>query len=239
MGNTFFNSPPALSGTAEDQLRQLYGHLFELSDKLNAALMDISIEQLNPEARVVVSAAAQADVQIESNAEALKTMIVKNAEIVRASMEEIRTTLSSNYTAISEQFGTYQENIEAQIAATSTGIDQAYSLIQTVQAAGDDNAAVLRKLNANIFSGIIDTNTGEVGIAIGYNVTNNDGTLNDANKMATFTADRLTFYIGETPVAWFGNSVFHISDGEVTSSMRMGSYLWKVMANGSMGLMKA
>ena len=238
MANTFFNSPPALSGTAEDQLRQLYSHLFELSDKLNAALMDISIEQLNPEARVVVSAAAQADAQIESNAEALKSMIVKNAEIVRASMEEIRTTLSSNYTAISEQFGTYQETIEAQIAATSTGIGQAYSLIQTVQAAGEDNAAVLRKLNANIFSGIIDTNTGEVGIAIGYNVTNNDGTLNDANKMATFTADRLSFWLNGVEAAYFSNRVFYIAKGNITDELRMGNFIWKTLTGGAMALMK-
>jgi len=194
---------------------------------------------MNPEAQAVVAAAAQADVQIESNAEALKSMIVKNAEIVRASMEEIRITLESHYTAISEQFGTYQEDIEQQIAATSTGISQAFALVQSVQAAGDDNAQLLRKLNANIFSGILDTNTGEVGIAIGYNVTNNDGTLNNANKMATFTADALTFYINNVPAAYFSNSVFHIADGEVTSSMRMGNFLWKVMANGSMGLMKA
>ena len=78
----------------------------------------------------------------------------------------------------------------------------------------------------------------EVGIAIGYNVTNSDGTLNDTKKMATFTADKLTFWVNGIAAAWFSNQIFHISDGEVTRSMKMGSYVWKIMDSGAMGLMK-
>ena len=238
MAEVFFENPPILNGTAEDQLKQLYNHLFKVSNQLNEALMTISVDQLAPDVKKVISNGAKAEETTQKNTEALKSLIIKSAEVVRSEMEEIRTTLESHYTAISEQFGTYQEDIEARFRATATGISQNYDMIQTVQAAEDENATMLRKLNGSIFSGILDTNTGEIGIAIGYNVTNNDGSLNQANKMATFTADRLTFYINEIPVAWFGNRVFHITDGEVTGSMRMGNFIWKILSNGSMGLMK-
>lgn len=234
-----FENPPILTGKTEDQLRQMYNHLFKLSNQLNEALMNISVEQMAPDVREVIKTGAKAEVTNRTNTEALKTLIIKTANVVRSEMDEIRTTLESHYEALSEQFGTYQEDIELQISANATGIDQAYTLIETVTAAGEDNAQTLRKLNANIFSGILDAGTGEVGIAIGYNVTNNDGTMNNANKMATFTADRLTFYVNGVPVAYFGNRVFHITDGEVTSSMRMGNFIWKILSNGSMGLMKA
>lgn len=234
-----FENPPILTGKTEDQLRQMYNHLFKLSNQLNEALMNISVEQMAPDVREVIKTGAKAEVTNRTNTEALKTLIIKTANVVRSEMDEIRTTLESHYTALSEQFGTYQEDIELQISANATGIDQAYTLIETVTAAGEDTAQTLRKLNANIFSGILDAGTGEVGIAIGYNVTNNDGTMNNANKMATFTADRLTFYVNGVPVAYFGNRVFHITDGEVTSSMRMGNFIWKILSNGAMGLMKA
>ena len=234
-----FENPPILTGKTEDQLRQMYNHLFKLSNQLNEALMNISVEQMAPDVREVIKTGAKAEVTNRTNTEALKTLIIKTANVVRSEIDEIRTTLESHYEALSEQFGTYQEDIELQISANATGIDQAYTLIETVTAAGEDNAQTLRKLNANIFSGILDAGTGEVGIAIGYNVTNNDGTMNNANKMATFTADRLTFYVNGVPVAYFGNRVFHITDGEVTSSMRMGNFIWKILSNGAMGLMKA
>ena len=234
-----FENPPILTGKTEDQLRQMYNHLFKLSNQLNEALMNISVEQMAPDVQEVIKTEAKAEAVNRTNTEALKSLIIKTANVVRGEMNEVRTTLESHYEALSEQFGTYQEDIELQLSANANGINQAYSLIETVSAAGEDTATTLQKLNANIFSGILDAGTGEVGIAIGYNVTNNDGTLNQANKMATFSADRLTFYINEVPVAWFGNSVFHITDGEVTGSMRMGNFIWKILSNGALGLMKA
>lgn len=239
MAQAFIDTPRALSGTEQQQLEQLYADLYAMSEKLNMALMTISIEQIAPEDRKSLVTVQQAEAQTEQNRQALKSLIIKTADEVRAEMEEIAVTLESHYTAISQQFGTYQQDIAAQLQATAQGISQNYTLIEQIQEAGDDTAALVRKLNGNIYSGILDTTTGDVGIAIGYNVTNADGTLNAANKMATFTADRLTFWVNGAEAAWFSNSIFHITDGEVTRSMRMGSYVWQVMSDGSMGLMKA
>ena len=44
MGNTFFDNPPVLSGKPEEQLVQLKNYLFTVSNKLNDAFMEVSIQ---------------------------------------------------------------------------------------------------------------------------------------------------------------------------------------------------
>jgi len=239
MAEVFMENPPVLTGSAENQLRQLYGHLFKMSEQLNQALMNITIEQMAPAAQEAIRTGGEAAQQNQNERETLKSMIVKTAEVIRSEMTEIRTVLEGHYEAISEQFGTYKEDIQQELSATASGINQVYTLVETVQGTEEETASVLRKLNANIFSGILDPVTGEVGIAIGYNVTNNDGSLNQTNKMATFTADRLTFFLNNVAAAYFSNSIFHIADGEIMNSLKMGSYIWKTLSSGAMGLIKA
>jgi len=238
MAETFFENPPSLSGSAEDKLRQLYGHLFELSNKLNQALMDVSIAQMSPEAQTTIRTAEQAGKKSEEAYSALKSLIVKNAEIVKMEMQEIRTELQTQYTAISEDFGTYQQTLDAQISATAAGIMQQYNFEERMQAVEDETAAFINGMNAYIYSGLLSTTPPTYGIAIGYNVTNEDGTLNNQNKSATFTADKLSFWLNGVEVAWFSNSVFHIDYGEITHDLRMGGYVWKTLADGAIALMK-
>ena len=238
MAKTFFDNPPTIGGRTEEQLQALYSYLFAMSNKLNEALMDISIEQMTPETQTVVQKAAGADKAQEAQINQLKEIIVKNAEIARLAMDEIRTELSSQYTAISEEFGTYQQTLESTISATAAGIMQEYHIEDRIQAVEDDTATFMNNLNAYIFSGLLSDNPATYGIAIGYNVTNEDGTLNNQNKSATFTADKLSFWLNGTEVAYFSNSVFHIASGEITDQLRMGGYIWKTLANGAMALMK-
>ena len=240
MDKILFNNPPVLAGTPEIKLNQMYHYLFDISNKLNEALMTVSIEQMEPETRQSIQKAASASETTAEDYTKLKSLIVKNAEIVRAEMTEIRTYLDSHYEAISEQFGTFQQDIHREIVETAQGTVDTYQIDERISDLQEETADFINSINAYIYSGILNTTTGEVGIAIGYNVTNQDGTLNQANKMATFTADRLSFWLNNTEVAYFSNQVFHIESGEVTNSMRMGSYIWKVMnSTGAMGLMKA
>ena len=238
MAEVFFENPPALNGSAEDKLKQLYGHLFDLSNKLNQALMDVSIAQMAPETQTVIRKASEAGEKSAENYQALKSLIIKNAEIVNLAMDEIRTELQTQYTAISEDFGTYQQTLDAQISATAAGIMQQYHIEERVQAVEDETASFMNNLNAYIFSGLLSTNPATYGIAIGYNVTNPDGTLNNQNKSATFTADKLSFWLNGNEVAYFSNSIFYIANGQITDQLRMGGYIWKTMSGGAMALMK-
>ena len=238
MAKTFFDNPPAQNGRPEEYLQALYGYLFTMSSKLNEALMDVSIEQMTPETQTVIKQAGKAEAKSEETYKQLKEIIVKNAEIARMAMDEISTELTRQYTAISEEFGTYQQTLDAQISATAAGIMQQYNMEERMQAVEDDTAAFINGMNAYIFSGLLSDDPPTYGIAIGYNVTNEDGTLNNQNKSATFTADKLSFWLNGAEVAYFSNSVFHIASGEITDQLRMGGYIWKTLAGGAMALMK-
>ena len=237
MAEVFFDNPPELAGREEDQLRQLQRYLSAMSDKLNQALMTITIEQMTPEAREAISGAKETS---EKNYTSLKTMIVKTAEVVRHEMDEITARLQDEYEALSDQFGTYQRNLTSQITATANGILQQYGFEERITGLENDTESFQRRINQYIFSGLVDEVNGKYGIAIGENVTAYDAQgnqyLNTARKTATFTMDELAFWQGETKLAYFSDHVFHIANGEVTDSMKMGNHTWKILSDGSMGL---
>ncbi len=237
MAEVFFDNPPTLSGKAEEQLQQLYRYLNTVSEQLNTALMDISIDQMAPETRKIVT---------EGNSEALakqstglKSLIIKTAQIVRTQMDEIRTTLQHRMNAISDQYGALNTELTNRITLTAEGLQQAFTYIQELEDYADDNRTYREHLNQYVNIGVVrydDQNNPVIGIAIGENITNPDGTINQNNRLATFTVDRLSFYQGAAEVAYFANNIFHISNGEITSTLKMGNHTWKRMADGALAL---
>lgn len=239
--DVFFDNPPVLQGTERMQLDQMYRYLNAMSDKLNQALMTITIEQMAPETQEMIRTAAQKEEEKDAGGyQALKSLIVKTAEVVRHEMTEISTTLTDEYTALSSQFGEYERNLDATITATAEGILQQYNYDERITGLEDDTAAYQRRFGQYIFTGLVDEVGGKYGIAIGENVTayDEDGNpyLNTERKTATFTMDELAFWHGETKMAWFTDNIFHIAQGEVTKSMKMGNHTWQVLSDGSMGL---
>ena len=240
MTEVFFDNPPTLQGKEEDQLRQLQRYLGAMSDKLNMALMSITIEQMAPETRTVIT--RQEDTAAK-NYNSLKTMIVKTAEVVRREMDEITARLEDNYTALSDQFGNYERDLVSTITATANGILQDYQYeerIQGLETEAGETESFKRRIDQYIFSGLVDEDNGKYGIAIGENVTaydeNGNPYLNENRKTATFTMDELAFWHGETKIAWFSDSIYHIESGEIRNTLKMGKHTWKILADGSMGL---
>ena len=238
MANTvFFDNPPVQSGSAEEQLRTLFRYLETISQKLNESLMMVSMEQANAEAQKAVTIAEETKQTAEVNRQDLKSLIIKTAQVVHTEMEEIRTHLQGQVTAISEDFGTFQQNLDTTIAATARGVLQEYNIEERITSAEETTDAFIRRISQYVYTGLLDT--GEVGIAIGTNVTDSStGELIPDNKMATFTSGEISFYQNGTKVAYFGNNMFHIEKGEVLKSMKMGNFTWMIFDNGSMGLMK-
>ena len=238
--DVFFDNPPILNGKEEEQIVQLQRYLQAMSAKLNEALMAITIEQLAPETQEEIRTAAQPEIQKSYGA--LKSMIVKTAEIVRKEMDEITARLESHYTALSDQFGTYEQNLVSEITVTAEGILQDYHYTDRIRAL--ENGAVstesfITRTNQYIFSGLVYEEDGQqyYGIAIGENVTNTDGTLNHANKKATFTMKKLSFWQGNTEIAYFSDGMFYISKGRITKTLTMGNFTWQILPDSSLGLM--
>ena len=233
----FFDNPPILQGQEKDQLRQVYQYLMTMSDKLNNALMTISIDQMTPATQKEIRKAEMAQTE---QAASLKSLIVKTAEIVRHEMDEIRAHLQDEYEALSDEFGEYERNLESTITATAQGVLQEYHYDERIQSVQDATEGFQRRIDQYIFSGLIDEVNGKYGIAIGENVTAYDiegnPYLNTARKTATFTMDELAFWQGETKLAWITDNIFHFAQGEVTKSMKMGNHTWTILSDGSMGL---
>lgn len=237
MAETFFENPPQMRGTTEQQLMALYGHLAIVCDKLNVALNNISTAQLAPEAQSTMMQVKENKEEIEKKRKSLRELIIKNAERVKADMEEIRMNLSGRIDAISEDFGEFTQTIDSEIVATAEGVLQQYNVMERIQGAEDTTQAFINRINQYIFTGLLDN--GEVGIAIGTNVTDaTTGQLIPDNKMATFTSSEMAFYQNGTKVAYFSGTSFVIERGEVKKSMVMGNFQWQIFADGSMGLMK-
>ena len=237
MAEIFFDNPPTLSGEAEEQLLQLYRYLHTVSEKLNTALMDITIEQLAPETQAQIRNSGREE--MASQKAGLKSLIIKTAEIVRTQMDEIRTTLEYWVNAISEQFGALNTQLTNQVSLTAEGLQQAFSYIRTLEDYAEENRIYRDTLSNYVNIGVVRydaLNNPVVGIAIGENITNPDGTINQNNRLATFTVDRLSFYQGAAEVAYFSNNVFHISNGEITSTLKIGNHIWKRMTDGAMAL---
>ena len=241
MAEVFFDNPPNLNGKEADQLRQLQSYLTAMSEKLNIALANISIDQMEEKTKQQIISAGEAEVQ--QNTEALKSLIIKTAEIIRHEMDMITTTLTDEYEALSSQFGAYERDLESTITATAEGILQEYQYEERITGLEDDagNTDVfIRKLNQYIFSGLVDEVNGKYGIAVGENVTKydehgNPEIDNDA-KCATFTMDELAFFQGGQKVAYISNSTLYIQYGEITKNLKIGNHTWTTFADGSMAL---
>ena len=242
MAETFFDNPPVLQGNERTQLQQLYGYLNTVSQKLNEALMNITIEQMTAETQETIREGSRAEkAEAVKQYDSLKSLIIKTAEIVHTEMDEIRTTLTTTTEAVSE-FGSLFDELENDITESAEGIRQEFTHSQFV-VDSQTNTEYRIKTKQYIYCGLIgtDPNTGVgiYGIAIGDNVTNDDETLNTENRMATFTKDRLSFWQGDAEVAYFSNQIFHITQGEILNTLKIGNHMWKRLSDGGMALVAA
>ena len=241
--NVMFDNPPVLQGDERTQLMQLKNYLFTMSNKLNEALMSISVEEISARAAEQLRSGKGANESAEEKQNAyqtLRSMIIKTATIVQNEMDVISTQLNESMTAISEEYGTLEERITNQITATAQGITQAYQAEDVI--IRDNQTAFKQQIEGYVFTGILDPITGKVGIAIGEGVTaydaNGNAYLNDNAKVATFTSDRLSFYQGSVELAYFSSGKFYITNGEITNSLQIGNFAWKKMTDGSLALVK-
>lgn len=240
-----FDAPPALTGDERNQTEQLYRYMAQMSEALNEALNGLTMANFVAEAQDQIIAATAgggqaAKKEIDSTKNALRSLIIKTAEIVRTEMEEISTELRTMYQGISSDFGTLERELTARIQANAEGISQNYTYIENVNT---DQQRFENRISARIFSGIISYDAQDLpiyGIAIGENVTQYDQSgnpvLNENTKMATFTTDRLSFWQGQTEVAYFSQQKLFITNCEILRAMKMGRYEWRIQSDGSMGL---
>lgn len=154
---------PEISARSDsERISQIHDYLFTLAKELNFALRDI--ESGNAVLTLNGTMAKENNEEKEQKSKTteeifatLKPLIIKNADIVEAYSEKINKKLSGYYDAISEEFGEYKAETEAEFEATSQKIAQYYENIQLIEsnfAPGTDKA-IVQTTNATITTGLV------------------------------------------------------------------------------------
>ena len=229
---------PELTGsTPAEQLQQIRSYLYHLASQLQYAF-DGGGEASSPvAAETAVSQAAQQ----EQTLAAVKSLMIRSAEVTERIAQKLETRLEGKYVAQS-RFGTFTQLTEQRITAEAEGLRQEFANVQRIESRVEQLQSALLEVNASIRTGLLyERENGPVyGVEIGQQEREN-GTVR-FRKFARLTADRLSFYdSSDTEVAYISDSCLHVTHGQVqtlaaeTASLqrlRLGEYTLTLGADG-------
>lgn len=219
--------PNITARSEKDQLVQLKGYLYQLVDQLQFALNNVGTASSTvvQVATRTAPSTGSASVDPTTTFNAIKSLIIKSADIVDAYYQEINSRLTGVYVAESD-FGTFAENTEQYISQSSTDIDQLFTNTQAIFTDIANLNFTLAEVNAHIRSGLLDYDESGVpiyGLEIGQK-NEVDGT-EVFNKFARFTADRLSFYDQNgSELAYVSDYKLYINNIQVRGSLQVGGY---------------
>lgn len=217
---------PNINGrTAEEKLSQIHSYLYQFVEQLEWAFNNLSENPAAPTAEKAVSSANNTTINPTSTFNAIKSLIIKSADIVDAYYEDMNERFAGEYVAESE-FGTYSELTAQTIEKNSTGITQILANLQKISSDLKEIDDALFMVNAYIKSGILeyDSNGFPIyGLEIGQRNVNNG--VETFNKYARFSADRLSFFDqNDTEVAYISDYKLHITDVDIKGTLTLGGY---------------
>ncbi len=220
--------PNITATTAEGQLVQMRSYLYQFAEQLNWALNNLETGGTSTSiASTTGHGKATGNDKIDSvnTFNAIKSLIVKSADIVNAYYEEINQRIEGIYVAQSE-FGTYSEQTAQVIEKNSTDITQIFTNTQEISSALEEISNALINVNAYIKSGLLQYDESGIpiyGLEIGQrNSINGEEVF---NKYARFSSDRLSFYDqNDTEVAYVSDYKLFITAAEVTGTLTLGKY---------------
>ena len=234
---SILSMPPYPTGSVAQQCAQQYAYLFQMAQQLNLALDQLETVGGGSGVRqpmVVVSGQAT-EAEQKRSYEKLKSLIIKTAETVDRSMEQLTAQLNESYVAISD-FGSYVAQLSAYLEANPEAVTQYYGFYSELKADMDavDAAFAEYKVDTEgyIRTGIVyyDGAVPIYGVAVGQNLTSTevDGerVIDQNNFRAVFTATKLSFWQDNTEVAYVSNNRLYINNITVLGGLELGN--WKV-----------
>ena len=233
-----FRLPNITAPTPEGKLQQMQGFLYQTVEQLNWAFN--AIETGGGSGSVVTHGSTGGGGTTDSGSDStvkfneLKALIIKSADIVNAYYEKISARLAGEYVAQSE-FGTFVEQTEQNIEATSTAIEQFYTDLQQIVTDIENVQHTLIEVSAHIKTGLLYYDEDGVpvyGLEIGQR-TEVDGE-EVFNKYARFTSEKLSFYDSNGyEVAYISDRKLYIAHIEVTGSFSQGGFVDRTLSDGS------
>ena len=222
---------------------KLYAYMQEMVRQVNFALAQTEAATVRIVEKAVSSGMKEAEKsQLEKQmAEAVKlrSLIQQTATEIYEDMEKISTELHGSYVAISE-WGTLMDTLESRITATAEGILQEYGYESTIQSLQEGAASfeVFKTESLQyIKTGLLyfEGTEPRYGVAVGETLTkvtvDGEEIFDRQNLCATFTSDKLAFWVGGVEVAYVSNNKLFIGDAEVTNRLNVGKWQFKRDAN--------
>lgn len=129
--------PNIPDGTPQEQMRYMRSYMYQLVEQLQWALDNIGT-QTSPTATTVVQVgssskpSSSSTVDADATFNAIKSLIIKSADIVDAYYEEINNKLEGEYVAVSD-FGEYSEQTSQEIVENSQSIDRTFNSTQEIK----------------------------------------------------------------------------------------------------------
>ncbi len=242
-------TPPALRGQPETQIREISSYLFRLSEMLNVALNNLTENNFSSAAEVSGNKANKVQgqgqgVDLVTSYNELRGLISNTAQVVNVEIKRLQTELEQQYVAVSSDWGTFQENISSTIEATAESVVQSYnydSELQSLHEQASGFSAYKISTEGYIRQGFVDrdeNNIPIVGIAIGQGLKSTAVTVNGIEyqqidstaSCAFYTATKVSFRINGQEVAYVSNRKLYIGDVEITGSVVLGSK-WSISTN--------
>lgn len=230
-------TPPALRGQPENQIKEISSYLYRLSEMLNIALNNLNQNNFSSAVEISGSKSSQGqggETVVSYNE--LRGLISNTAQIVNVEIDKLHTELKKQYVAVSDDWGRYQENISSVVEATAESVVQSYnydSQIHTLQEEAAGFSAYKISTEGYIRRGFIDYDEEGIpilGIAIGQGLTSTSVTIGGEEfqqidttaSCAFYTATKVSFRINGQEVAYVSNRKLYIGDVEITGSVVLG-----------------
>lgn len=219
---------PNINGkTTEQQMAQIRSYLYQMVEQLNWALNTIDTDNMTENRNIVVSKSdSMTELEAQSTFNAIKSLIIKSADIVTAYQEEFNKTFSGEYVAKSD-FGTYMNTTMQELDISPDAIKQSFTDIQTIESDVDGINDALVDVTAHIKTGKLyedDDGSPVYGVEVGQKDIV-DG-VEVFNKYARFTSSRLSFYDQNgTEVSYISDYKLYITNVVITGNIWIGKYV--------------
>lgn len=236
--------PVLTGGTPEEQLRQIQNYLFSLAGQLQFAFDSISREQERTMKETAVTAKRE-KTPAEQFA-AVKSLIIKSADIVETWSQELEHRLEGQYVAQS-QFGSFRQETQQLIRENAEGILQSFRNTQELASRMEGVQSRLLAVDAYIRTGLLYY--GEDGIPVyGMEIGQQEDTdgVYRFRRFVRLTSSRLSFYdSNDTEVAYISDYRLHITGAQVqlltagemaASTLCLGDYRWEAAEDGHLTL---
>lgn len=215
--------PSITAPTPEGQLEQIKSYLYQMTRQLSWAFESMDAEKTSVISASTGSSSSGTGAEAEFNE--IKSLIIKSADIANAYYDQFKYRMDGRYVSQST-FGTYRQDVSAEISANATAITQLYTNLQTLSSQLEEVSDAAIAATAYLKSGLLaydEDGSPIYGLEIGQrNTVQGQETF---DRFARFTPNKLSFYDNnDVEVAYISDYKLHITSANITGTLVLGGY---------------